>query len=220
MRIYQQNSTCVRTTVKGEAMTFPYPVSAYVFCLYIHVFLELSCSNSEASRTFKKSASDLSFWEGDNHQKWRTQYTFARHLSILNLMNPCYNRRFKFSPSPGYVKSPGLYFMHLRFAQRCLAHAALMPTLQSGGRCGGWCNGERWRVWENCWSCRSFASYQYIRFVGPPKMNLFQLGEVQNCDSSRLWWDDYWNTEFYSRYVSYYHIYPLSKYNWDKLAQQ
>ena len=140
-------------------------------CLSMYL-LELSCSNSEASRTFKKSASDSSFWKGDqHHQKWRTQYTFARwhlpilprsygrlrHLSILNLMNPSYNRRFKFPPSPGCVTSPGLYFMHPRFAQRCLAHAALMPTLQSGGRCGGWCNG--WRVWKNCWSCRRFASY-------------------------------------------------------------
>lgn len=43
MRIYQQNSTCVRTTVKGEAMMFAYPVSAYVFCLYVYLCIFWKC---------------------------------------------------------------------------------------------------------------------------------------------------------------------------------
>ncbi len=81
----------------------------------------------------------------------------------------------QFPPSLG-VKSPGLYFMHLRFAQRCLAHAALTPILQSGGRWGDCFNGEGWTVWENCWRLEVVdLLHIYIRFVGPPKWTYSSL---------------------------------------------
>ena len=179
MRIYQQNSTCVRTTVKGEARgvqrCLRICISVLFVCLYL---LELSCSKTEDPEPSRNQQVTCRFEKGDkHHQTWfevtssnstqefrpaATPFCFEFNESLVQ-------QTVQFPPSLS-VKSPGLYFMHLRFAQRCLAHAALMPTLQSGGRWGD-CFNEGWTVWENCWRLEVVVDllHIYIRFVGPPK---------------------------------------------------